>query len=83
MSKITLKKFYKRLIDHNWYFHRTDDHNAWKRGAEEREALATIAKENGGKFKLMFDQFYESMFSGPSFGTPKQELPSEPQHDTA
>ncbi len=54
------KKFEKLLKAHDWYYQRSDDYNAYKRGAKSYEVIWKILKgPDGDKLRPLFDEYWE------------------------
>lgn len=73
----TLRKFYDRLKNHDWYYTFSDDFGVWQLGnaAEaELKAMAQLSPEHAA----LYNGFSQHYFSGESWGTPKAPLPVRP-----
>lgn len=68
-EKESIKEFYKRLENHDWYFEYSDDHSVWMKGNREYKDLTRYVSENGGIFLEMMNAFTD-------YYTEKREKPT-------
>jgi hypothetical protein len=77
---MTLKEYYRRLEQHDWFFIMTDDPNVRMRGLENLNELVKIAiTKKSPKYTKLFKNYKDHMFSGRDFGTERKEKPKEPK----
>ena len=53
------------LLNHDWTYNYSDDHRAWTKGQEERDAIIKLSKELGLESKVVdcFNAFIEGKLS--------------------
>ena len=65
MTANPIEKLRQMLLNHDWTYNYSDDHRAWKKGQEERDAIIKLSKELGLESKVVdcFNAFIEGNLS--------------------
>ena len=67
-------EFYTLLELHDWTFEYSDDHNVWRRGQAERDAIRQATRDNPYRLAL-YNAYKEYAFKG---GEKPPRLPADP-----
>jgi hypothetical protein len=54
---MTVKEYFQKLQQHDWFYDYSDDHRVWQRGVNSRDELYR-AFSIDEKFKVMYNDYY-------------------------
>jgi len=72
---ITIREFYKRLEQFDWFYAMSDDYRVYHGGMMERKRIAHIAYEGGDNYLRLFRDYQKHVYTGRPWGTEKAPKP--------
>ena len=72
---MTPEAYLKKLQSHDWYYNYSDDNRVYNAGLAEERDLRAIARTDP-ELEQLFESYLAFVFSGPTFGIPKQPAPT-------
>ena len=60
------EEYYQRLVNHDWFYHFSDDHRVWQAGEQNREQLIATSKKSeiAARMYRAFADHYSDVIEG-------------------
>lgn len=75
---ITPAEFYRKLLNHDWYYAWSDDKSAYSAGQVADAHLEQLAKNGGSIHKWLLKEFAKHFTTGEPWGNDRHPLPAPP-----
>ena len=75
---MTLNDLFEKLESHDWFYEYSDDNSVWRRGQEQLNEIRRITARGGPEFAKLYQDYHDSVFSGPAFNCDAKPRPPRP-----
>ncbi len=77
-AEMTLAEFWDLLNRHDWFYPMSDDSRVYRKGENSLRVIKVAAERGGPRFKKLFDDYQEHVFSGPAWNNDPKPRPPRP-----